>query len=203
MAFFLTVALVLAVLIEIVVARAADSGWEFQPNVARLEAERRVFNVVFDIDAIVLDPRPAARGFGMWLSKVRAKLREPRLANIAFVSKLVTHMQAVVENFAATLEVFALRALTLASALPLIGLGCIVLAVDGWVRREVRKACAGFESARIYHFAKRSLRPILLWTALGYLIAPVVVDPSWVVAALYVTVPIALGVAVSRFKKYV
>ncbi len=102
-----------------------------------------------------------------------------------------------------TVEVFSLRVISLIATVPLVAIYCVVAGVDGWVRREVRKAGAGIESARIYHFAKRSIAPLLMWLSVLYLLVPVVVDVRWVYGILGVTIPFLLGVTISRFKKYV
>lgn len=102
-----------------------------------------------------------------------------------------------------TAEIFSLRVLSLLASLPIILIGCIVVGLDGWVRREVRKAGAGIESARIYHVAKRSIKPICMWVSLVYLVAPVTLDVRWAYGLLVIVIPVLVGMTISRFKKYV
>lgn len=102
-----------------------------------------------------------------------------------------------------TVEVFSLRVVSLIATFPLVAIFCLVAGLDGWVRREVRKAGAGIESARIYHFAKRSIAPLLMWLSVVYLLVPVVVDVRWVYGILAATIPLLFGIMISRFKKYV
>ena len=99
-------------------------------------------------------------------------------------------------------HVFAVRTAMVAAALPLALLAMAVGAVDGLVARAKRKACAGRESASLYHRAKLGQSFVAI---IGYLLCLGLPSLAWPVAVL---LPLAIGLAVllrlqcAYYKKY-
>jgi len=87
-------------------------------------------------------------------------------------------------------------------ALPAFALLGVVGAVDGLVRRDLRRFGGGPESGFMYHHLKKMIRPMVSVPVFLYLISPWSVHPTWVF------VPFALGLGyfvqrtLARFKKY-
>ena len=115
---------------------------------------------------------------------------------------LSQHLLGAVQQLEPAIEIYLLRLGALTHFLIPVGLFCAVGAVDGLVRRRVRKYCAGLESARIYHMAKRLVLPCLFWISFSYLVLPISMDPLIVYGLLSVTLPVLIGMVCSRFKKY-
>jgi len=87
-------------------------------------------------------------------------------------------------------------------ALPAFALLGLMGAIDGLVRRDLRRFGGGAESGFMYHHLKKMLRPMISVPVFFYLIWPWSVHPTWVF------VPAALGLGyfaqrtLARFKKY-
>ncbi|HRL52875.1 MAG: TIGR03747 family integrating conjugative element membrane protein [Pseudoxanthomonas sp.] len=98
----------------------------------------------------------------------------------------------------------ALRLSVAVFALPAFLLACIVGAVDGLVRRDLRRWRGGRESSFVYHHAKRytgwaltgGFGLYLTWPFGGF-------NPAYMVLVFTVLVAVALSTTVASFKKYV
>lgn len=201
---YLGLALVFAVLADLLSASDAISMKAMQPSHVRIQLERQQFATTFETPHILFDPRPFASSAQKNLSQLERKIDGFNFSVAtnqlpATTLWLKEHLLISMSTF----ELFTLRVLSLLSLTPLLAGVCIVFGVDGLVRRSVRKAGAGLESARIYHVAKRTVKPLLLWGCFFYLVLPVTLDIRWLNTLLLCTVPILLGIVVSRFKKYV
>ncbi len=89
-------------------------------------------------------------------------------------------------------------------ALPAFALACLLGAVDGLVRRDLRRWGGGRESSFIYHHAKR----YTLWSLTGgfglYLAWPFGgFNPAYMVLVFTVLVAATLSTTLAAFKKYV
>ena len=73
---------------------------------------------------------------------------------------------------------------------------------DGLVRREIRRLSGGRESSWVYTITHRSLRPLLMFFLIVFLIWPWVLDYAWVTCGLGVLLVAAVHFATSRLKKY-
>lgn len=195
-------ALVLSIVIELALSHAELSWIGLKPGTFRVIEERSIFLETFDRPFLLLDPRSSANRVRIHVRQLHTQLQNPTPIKSQFLHRFRTRFYATVSNLLPAVEVFSLRALSLLATLPLIAIGCVIVGLDGWVRREVRKAGAGLESARIYHVAKRSVRPICLWVSLLYLTVPVTVDVRWAYGLLTIVIPTLVGIMVSRFKKY-
>ena len=98
----------------------------------------------------------------------------------------------------------ALRLSVALYALPAFVLACLVGAVDGLVRRDLRRWSGGRESSFVYHHAKR----YTAWALTGgfglYLTWPFGgFNPAYMVLVFTVLVAATLSTTVAAFKKYV
>jgi len=85
---------------------------------------------------------------------------------------------------------------------PLFLLAAVVGFVDGLVRRDLRKAGAGRESAFIYHHAKRAVSPVFIIGWLLYLSLPFSVHPNWFLLPNAFLFGLFISIASGSFKKY-
>ena len=201
--FLLIVGLLLTIVIDVAVTHTKLDAIGFKPGVERIAEERRVFFETFDLPILLLDPRSTAHWLDMQLLHLRIRFQNLSVTQNRFANSFLTSLSDYVSTVLPTVEMFSLRLLSLIATLPVVAICCLIAGVDGWVRREVRKAGAGIESARIYHFAKRSIKPMCLWVSLLYLVVPATINVRWAYGILAVVVPLLLGVTISRFKKYV
>jgi hypothetical protein len=84
----------------------------------------------------------------------------------------------------------------------LIGLLAAVALVDGLVARAKRKACAGRESASLYHRAKLGVSFVAILGYVACVGAPSMVDPARLLVPLALLVTAALRLQAAYYKKY-
>ncbi len=190
-------------LVDFAISHTKLESFGVQSVADRVTHERREFDATFYGASLLLDPRPAVNWLNTHFRALESRLQSPPMTGSPFVNRFLARVNVHMHSVVPAVEVFSLRVFSLVATLPIIAIGCLVLGVDGWVRREVRKAGAGIESARIYHFAKRSIKPLILWVSLMYLIVPFPMDVRYPYGILAVVIPLLLGITISRFKKYV
>ena len=195
--------MVVALLVELALSHAIPEVLGLKPSANRVLAEWHVFDTTFDQPFLLVDPRQTAERLKVHVRQLHRRLRNASPIESPFLRRFRSQLYANVDRALPTVELFSLRVLSLLASLPIILIGCMVIGLDGWVRREVRKAGAGIESARIYHVAKRSIKPICMWVSLVYLVAPVTLDVRWAYGLLAIVIPVLVGMTISRFKKYV
>ena len=101
-----------------------------------------------------------------------------------------------------TLFTFGVRLAVLTLATPLFLLTVITGAVDGLMRRDLRKFGAGRESSFIYHRAKRTLLPVMVSPWMIYLSLPWTFNPVWVLVPCAVLLGCMVSITAATFKKY-
>lgn len=97
---------------------------------------------------------------------------------------------------------FAVRTATYMCALPLFALAMALGAADGLTARAKRKACAGHESASLYHRAKLAISFVAILFYVGYLAAPTVRHPQVALLALAAVLGILVRTQCKYYKKY-
>ncbi|MDH0645227.1 TIGR03747 family integrating conjugative element membrane protein [Pseudomonas sp. GD03858] len=97
---------------------------------------------------------------------------------------------------------FVVRLVVLTLAMPLFVLAVITGAVDGLMRRDLRKFEAGRESSFIYHRAKRTLLPLMISPWMIYLSLPWSLNPIWVLLPSAVLLGCMVAITATTFKKY-
>lgn len=150
---------------------------------AATEAQRRFFSGVLDKDV----PRAglSSKLAGVLRQGVRVGFRNP--LRIAAYNTLL----------------YGVKLAVAAVGLLLLGAVWVVASVDGLALRSIRKACAGKESALIYHRAKHLGFWVLLpGIAIVHLCTPVPINPAWLILPGGLVGALALRLQVEYFKKY-
>ncbi|MFK0344205.1 TIGR03747 family integrating conjugative element membrane protein [Pseudomonas asiatica] len=101
-----------------------------------------------------------------------------------------------------TVFTFVVRLAVLTLAMPLFLLAVITGAVDGLMRRDLRKFSADRESSFVYHRAKRTLLPLMISPWVIYLSLPTSVNPIWVLLPCAALLGWMVAITVTTFKKY-
>ena len=101
-----------------------------------------------------------------------------------------------------TVLTFLSRLLILTLSIPLFLMAAFTGAVDGLVRRDLRRFGAGRESGFIYHRAKMLVVPVGVAPWVFYLALPVSVSPMLVLLPCAVVLGLVVSVTVGSFKKY-
>lgn len=104
--------------------------------------------------------------------------------------------------FVANTGLFAVRTATYLCAVPLLGLGACLGLVDGLVARAKRKACAGHESASIYHRAKLGISFLAILGYVAYLMVPSIGEPVKHLAGISIAMGIMIRLQATYYKKY-
>lgn len=98
--------------------------------------------------------------------------------------------------------IFLVRVTILVLSIPLFVLVLAVGAVDGLVRRDLRRYGAGYESSFLYHHAKRFVKPVTTIPCILYLSVPVAVYPNLLILPAALGLGLAVSVTMGAFKKY-
>jgi len=101
-----------------------------------------------------------------------------------------------------TVFTFVVRLAVLTLATPLFMLSVITGAIDGLMRRDLRKFGAGRESSFVYHRAKRLLLPLMVSPWVIYLTLPLSVNPIWVLLPCAAVLGWMVAITAATFKKY-
>ncbi|WP_404317419.1 TIGR03747 family integrating conjugative element membrane protein [Klebsiella oxytoca] len=178
-----------------------ELGWfsrDFHEGVSSL-LDLAPVGVVSETLATVHDWLMVKSGLQAWLtdgSQDSAGLLQRTGSGMAGL--LREYLQAAVN---VTLVCF-LRVLILLFTLPFFFLVAVAASTEGWMRRELRRFGAAYESSFIYHYARRSIRP-LFWLPWGiYLNLPCAVWPPVVLLPAAAMLGCAIMVTVATFKKY-
>ncbi|MGF6391498.1 TIGR03747 family integrating conjugative element membrane protein [Pseudomonas plecoglossicida] len=101
-----------------------------------------------------------------------------------------------------TVFTFVVRLTVLTLAMPLFVLAVITGAVDGLMRRDLRKFSADRESSFVYHRAKRTLLPLMVSPWVIYLSLPTSINPNWVLLPCAALLGWMVAITATTFKKY-
>ncbi len=99
-------------------------------------------------------------------------------------------------------QVFCVRLAVLSLAIPVFFLFGLVALVDGLVRRDLRRWGGGRESSFVYHYARRSVLPLMMSAWVAYLALPFSLHPAWIVLPFAGLVACVITLTASTFKKY-
>lgn len=110
--------------------------------------------------------------------------------------------ETYLEATAWTIMAFILRLFVLLLTAPLFVLTTLVGIVDGLVRRDIRRFGSGYESAFIYHHARRTIRPVVFLPWLIYLSLPFSLHPAVILLPAALLLGLSVSVTVGSFKKY-
>ena len=139
-----------------------------------------------------------------WLNRMSQQAQTTN-TRIGFNATLA-HAVVYIERFALaafyTTATFLLRLLVLGMTLPLFALAALGGLVDGLVRRDLRRFCAGRESGFLYHRARATILPLAVLPWVVYLALPVSVHPLWVLLPAAGMLQMAVDTTVGSFKKH-
>lgn len=116
-----------------------------------------------------------------------------------FVAERITPAFHVV--IAAT-QVFGVRLAILLGMLPLVALIYAVARIDGHAERLIRRACAGRESASLYHRAKYMQYGLLGMLLIALLCLPIALNPSISMLVFVIALAVLARVQGAYYKKY-
>ena len=143
-----------------------------------------VTRVVAFIHWVSPPPRPEEPGVRPTLHKIYQPLAE-------FV---IAAMQVT--------QVFSVRLAILILASPVFLLFSLVALVDGLVKRDLRRWGGGRESSFVYHYAKKTVLPLVVIAWVTYLALPFSLHPTFIVLPFAALFAFAVTVTASTFKKY-
>lgn len=128
------------------------------------------------------------------------------LSREASMAGQLSHVYVVIQDFLLaalfTVFTFVVRLAVLALAMPLFLMAVITGAVDGLMRRDLRKFGAGRESSFVYHRAKRTLLPLVISPWVIYLSLPWSLNPLWVLLPCAALLGWMVAITAATFKKY-
>lgn len=139
-----------------------------------------------------------------WLTQVnrQAKNADTTAGFNAALAEAVVYLERYLLAAFYTVATFVLRLLVLVLTLPLFVLAALTGLVDGLVRRDLRRFTAGRESGFLYHRAKATLMPLVVFPWVVYLASPISVPPLWILVPAAGLLGIAINVTVGAFKKH-
>lgn len=140
-----------------------------------------------------------------WLMRMNEQAKEAGTARgfNASLAQAVVLLERYVLAVFYTMATFLLRLLVLMLTLPLFALAALTGLVDGLVRRDLRRFCAGRESGFLYHRARATLLPLAVLPWVMYLTLPISMHPLWALLPAAGLLGIAVDVTVGVFKKHV
>ena len=157
----------------------------------------------------------AARALMNWPTRYRdARLRQAGAGGAAsptdgdfdagaqFVADQLAAGSEALGMLATGTQIFAVRTALYLASLPLIALLAGVALADGFLARARRKACAGRESASLYHRAKLAVSFVAILGYLACVGAPSMLEPSRLLLPIVLVVTLAVRMQVAYYKKY-
>ncbi|MCY4052156.1 MAG: TIGR03747 family integrating conjugative element membrane protein [Gammaproteobacteria bacterium] len=112
---------------------------------------------------------------------------------------LASYLQAAIN----TIQTYLVRLAITITALPLIVLFGVWGALEGTVRRDLRRFGGDIEHSMLYHWAKHVAGVVVLVPIMLYLAWPTSVNPAWVFVPFAFLLGINLMALTSNFTKYV
>lgn len=139
-----------------------------------------------------------------WLTMMneQAKAADTARGFNASLAQAVVYLERYVLAAFYTTVTFGLRLLVLAMTLPLFALAALTGLVDGLVRRDLRRFCAGRESGFLYHRARVTIWPLAVLPWMTYLALPISIQPLWVLLPAAGILGVAIDMTVGVFKKH-
>lgn len=193
-----------------------DQGWRHAQSMMTFELQQ--LSTHFTRSVVVQEPGRSAYRLVAWLHQIllldsglldwlkrmndQAQAANPAAGFNVTLAHAVVYLERYVLAGFYTTTTFALRLLVLAMTLPLFVLAGLTGLVDGLVRRDLRRFCAGRESGFLFHRARATILPLAVLPWAAYLALPLSLHPLWIVLPTTVMVALAVDVTVGSFKKY-
>lgn len=139
-----------------------------------------------------------------WLTRMneQAKAADTARGFNASLAQAMVYLERYVLAAFYTMVTFGLRLLVLAMTLPLFALAALTGLVDGLVRRDLRRFCAGRESGFLYHRARATILPLAVLPWVTYLALPVSVHPVVILLPAAMVLLIVVDLTAGSFKKH-
>lgn len=210
--------LLLCLLIELIGLHLfwPDQGWRHAQSMMTFELQQ--LSTHFTRSVVVQEPGRSAYRLVAWLHQTllldsglldwlnrmsqKAQTTNTRTGFNATLAHAVVYIERYALAAIYTTATFLLRLLVLGMTLPLFALAALVGLVDGLVRRDLRRFCAGRESGFLYHRARATILPLAVLPWVVYLALPVSVYPLWVLLPAAGMLGLAVDVTVGSFKKH-
>ncbi|WP_040268271.1 TIGR03747 family integrating conjugative element membrane protein [Pseudomonas rhodesiae] len=193
-----------------------EQGWRHAQGMMNFELRQLSDN--FTRSVMVQEPGRSASRLVVWLHQIllfdsglldwltrmneQAKAADTARGFNASLAQTVAYLERYVLAAFYTTATFLLRLLVLAMTLPLFALAALTGLVDGLVRRDLRRFCAGRESGFLYHRARATILPLAVLPWVVYLALPVSVHPLWVLLPAAGMLGLAIDVTAGVFKKH-
>jgi len=193
-----------------------EQGWRHAQSMMNFELQQ--LSTHFTRSVVVQAPGQSAYRLVAWLHQTllldsglldwlirmneKAQAANPAAGFNVTIAHAVVYLERYVLAGFYTTATFLLRLLVLAMTLPLYILAALTGLVDGLVRRDLRRFCAGRESGFLYHRVRETILPLAVLPWVVYLALPVSLHPLWIVLPTTVMVALAVDVTVGSFKKY-
>lgn len=130
-------------------------------------------------------------------------INNPVNDNSGFFAQMVSSIGLYLKAIINIILVFLVRLVILVLSMPIFLLAAVVGAVDGLVRRDIRRFGAGRESSFLYYHAKNWVKPMLIIAWLIYLSIPFSVHPNLVFIPMAFLFGLSLSITFGSFKKYI
>lgn len=210
--------LLLCLLIELVGLHLfwPEQGWRHAQGMMNFELQQ--LSTHFTRSVVVQEPGRSAYRLVAWLHQtllldsglldwLKRMNEQAKAANTATgFNATLAHAVVYIERYVLaafyTTATFLLRLLVLGMALPLFALAALAGLIDGLVRRDLRRFCAGRESGFVYHRARATILPLAVLPWVAYLALPVSVHPLWVLVPAAGMLGVAVDMTVGSFKKH-
>lgn len=193
-----------------------EQGWRHAQGMMNFELQQLSDN--FTRSVMVQEPGRSASRLVVWLHQIllfdsglldwlKRMDDQTKAADIArgfntSLAQTVVYLERYVLAAFYTTVTFGLRLLVLVMTLPLFALAALTGLVDGLVRRDLRRFCAGRESGFLYHRARATILPLAVLPWVVYLALPVSVHPLWVLLPAVGMLGLAIDVTAGVFKKH-
>jgi len=137
-----------------------------------------------------------------WLVRWTVSDQPPLWPGLSQVRSTLRHLGDYVLAAAYITQLTGARLGVVVLALPAFATLGMMGAVDGLVRRDLRRFGGGQESSFMYHHLKKALRPMVSIPIFLYLISPWSVHPTWLFGPFAVLFGYFTQRTLGRFKKY-
>lgn len=125
---------------------------------------------------------------------------EPVLRGLAGFSSLMTHYLEAALN---TVQTFLVRVAITVTAMPVVLLFAVWGALEGAVRRDLRRFGGDIERGMVYHWLKHFAGAVVVLPVVAYLAWPGAVNPAWVFVPLALVLAVNVMAITATFTKYV
>jgi len=125
---------------------------------------------------------------------------QPALRGLAGFSSLLTNYVEAAFN---SIRIFLVRVAITVTALPAVALFAVWGALEGAVRRDLRRFGGDIERGMVYHWLKHFAGALVVMPVVAYLAWPGAVNPAWVFIPFALALAVNVMALTATFTKYV